>query len=121
MAGLACGEVSLLAWQILDQGADAFMAIDDLAAAETMRLLAEGRYDDRPVVAGESAVAGLAGLLLAARDKDARRRLALDRDSTVLVFGTEGATDPEAYRRIVGRSAQQVGAAPAPSLGRENA
>lgn len=121
MAGLACGEVSLLAWQILDQGADAFMAIDDLAAAETMRLLAEGRYDDRPIVAGESAVAGLAGLLLAAREKDARQRLALDRESTVLVFGTEGATDPEAYRRIVGRSAQQVGTTPTPSLGRESA
>jgi diaminopropionate ammonia-lyase len=73
-----------------------------------MRVLAAGQLGDSPVVAGESAVAGLAGLLLAAPDADARRRLALTPDSTILVFGTEGATDPDLYRRIVGRSPEQV-------------
>jgi diaminopropionate ammonia-lyase len=108
MAGLACGEVSMLAWRILDPGADAFMTIDDAAAADCMRLLADGRFGDGPVVAGESAVAGLAGLLLAAADRDARRRLDLRHHSGVLVFGTEGATDPELYRRIVGRAPAEV-------------
>jgi diaminopropionate ammonia-lyase len=74
-----------------------------------MRLLAGGRYGDRPAVAGESAVAGLAALLLAAANTDARLRLELRRDSRVLVFGTEGATDPEVYRRIVGRAPADVG------------
>ncbi len=76
-----------------------------------MRLLAEGRSGDDPVVAGESAVAGLAGLLLASAEADARERLALGRDSTVLVFGTEGATDPDVYARIVGRRPDEVAAA----------
>jgi diaminopropionate ammonia-lyase len=111
MAGLACGEVSILAWRILDIGADAFMSIDDEAAADCMRLLAEGRGGDNPVVAGESAVAGLAGFLLASTDLDARKRLALGSDSTVLVFGTEGATDPDVYVRIVGRRPDEVVAA----------
>jgi diaminopropionate ammonia-lyase len=110
MAGLACGEVSLLAWPILDRGADAFMTIGDEAAAECMRLLAFDRFGDGAVCAGESAVAGLAGLLLAANDAPARSRLALGRDSTALVFGTEGATDPELYHKIVGRSAEAVAA-----------
>ena len=48
MAGLACGEPSLLAWQELDRGAAAFMAIPDDAAVEVMRLLARAG-----VVAGE--------------------------------------------------------------------
>jgi diaminopropionate ammonia-lyase len=113
MAGLACGEVSTLAWRILDAGADAFMTIDDAAAADCMRLLADGRFGDAPVVAGESAVAGLAGLLLAASDRDARRRLDLRPDSRVLVFGTEGATDPDVYRRIVGRAPAEVVGSPA--------
>lgn len=51
MAGLACGEVSLLAWSILDAGADGFFSITDASAAETMRLLADGRYGDHPIVA----------------------------------------------------------------------
>ena len=108
MAGLACGEVSPLAWRILETGADAFMTIDDEAAVDCMRLLAAGRFGDDPVVAGESAVAGLAGLLVASADADARARLDLHPDSRVLVFGTEGATDPEVYRSIVGRRPDEV-------------
>ena len=108
MAGLACGEVSLLAWKILRPGADAFMTITDAAAAETMRILADAKYGDEPVVAGESAVAGLAALILSASDQDSRNRLGLTSDSNVLLFGTEGATDPEVYLRIVGRSADVV-------------
>ena len=75
-----------------------------------MRLLAFDRFGDGAVVAGKSAVAGLAGLLLTAADANARKRLGLRRDSTVLVFGTEGATDPEVYRKIVGRAADEVAA-----------
>src|SRR5215813_10643907 len=108
MAGLACGEVSPLAWQILEIGADAFMTIDDEAAVDCMRLLADGRFGDGAVVAGESAVAGLAGLLMASADADARFRLDLGRDSRILVFGTEGATDPEVYRSIVGRRPDEI-------------
>jgi diaminopropionate ammonia-lyase len=108
MAGLACGEVSLLAWQILQPGANAFITIGDEAAAQTMRLLAESPYGDAPIVAGESAVAGLSGLIIASSDQDARAKLSLRSDSVALVFGTEGATDPEVYHRIVGRSAEDV-------------
>ena len=42
MAGLSCGEVSLLAWQVLAQGADDFMTVPDRAAVAVMRLLADG-------------------------------------------------------------------------------
>jgi diaminopropionate ammonia-lyase len=108
MAGLACGEVSLLAWDILASGASAFMTVRDEAAAECMRLLADGRFGDAPVVAGESAVAGLAAALLAAEDGPMRRDLGLGSDSVVLVIGTEGATDPTAYEAIVGRRASDV-------------
>jgi diaminopropionate ammonia-lyase len=97
MAGLACGEPSPLAWQELERGAAAFMAIPDTAAVATMRLLAQAG-----IVAGESGVAGLAGCLLAAADPVARETLGLDAASRVLVFSTEGATDPELYAELVG-------------------
>ncbi len=95
MAGLACGETSLLAWEILEEGAGDFMTVTDEAAFACMRLLAP------QVVAGESAVAGLAGLLGAAARPDLARALGLDAKSRVLLFGSEGDTDPELYRRIV--------------------
>lgn len=108
MAGLACGEVSLLAWAILERGADDFLTIADAAAVETMRKLADGAHGGRAIVAGESGVAGLAGLLAASADPEIRAGLGLAPDARVLVFGTEGATDPEVYRALVGRSPAEV-------------
>ncbi len=97
MAGLACGEPSLLAWQELERAAFAFMAIPDTAAIDTMRFLAA-----QGIVAGESGVAGLAALRLAFADVEARHALALDADSRVLVFSTEGATDAALYKQLIG-------------------
>lgn len=108
MAGLACGEVSLLAWQILSAGADDFMTVADEAALGVMRLLAAGTGGDVRLVAGESAVAGLAGALAALARPDLADRLVLGPDSRILVFGTEGDTDPALYQSIVGRSADAV-------------
>jgi diaminopropionate ammonia-lyase len=71
-----------------------------------MRLLAEGSYGDPLIVAGESGVAGLAGFLAATRDDEMRRTLGLDGNSRVVVFGTEGATDPDTYAEIVGRTTE---------------
>lgn len=97
MAGLACGEPSLLAWQELERGTYAFMAVPDASAVDCMKLLARRKP---PVVAGESAVAGLAALLLAAADPMSRGLLGLDAQSRVLLFGTEGATDPALYESL---------------------
>lgn len=105
MAGLACGEVSSLAWRILDTGADAFMTIPDDAATDAMRELA---VRAQPVVAGESATAGLAALLALASDRRALHSLGLDARARVLAIGTEGATDPALYRAIVGRTPEEV-------------
>uniref|UniRef100_UPI003F499C57 diaminopropionate ammonia-lyase n=1 Tax=Cupriavidus necator TaxID=106590 RepID=UPI003F499C57 len=108
MAGLACGEVSLLAWEVLHPGAHAFLTIDDASALDSVRLLADSRYGDTPIVAGESAVAGLAGCLGAMADPAVREQLGLTAASRVLVFGSEGATDVALYERIVGRLPEDV-------------
>ena len=96
MAGLACGEPSLLAWRELERAAAAFMAVPDEAAVACLRLLAR-----HGIVIGESGVAGLAGLLLAANDPVARELFGLTPASRVLLFGTEGATDPDLYARLL--------------------
>jgi diaminopropionate ammonia-lyase len=108
MAGLSCGEVSALAWPVLAAGAEDFMAIGDDLAIDTVRFLADGVGGDPPLVAGETGVAGLAGLRAAAADPELRKALALGPASRVLVIGSEGDTDPEIYCRIVGRDAEAV-------------
>src|SRR5205085_11952727 len=77
MAGLACGEVSIVAWEILVRAADAFVTIPDALAVAAMRLLAARRP---PVTAGESAVAGLAALLALASDPATRTAPVLGAD-----------------------------------------
>jgi diaminopropionate ammonia-lyase len=101
MAGLSCGEVSELAWRVLSRGAEFFMTIPDQGAVDAMRLLADKGRAGSAVVAGESAGAGLAGLLAAVADPNARAELRLDHRSRVLLFGTEGATDPALYQALV--------------------
>jgi diaminopropionate ammonia-lyase len=108
MAGLACGEVSLLAWEILLRGVDDALVIDDAAAVEVMRMLAFPAGAAPAIVAGESATCGLAGVLAAAERPELAAALGLDAASRVLVFGTEGATDPELYEELVGRPAEEI-------------
>jgi len=106
MAGLNCGRPSPVAWPYVSRGLSAFVAIPDARAEEAMRLLAEDG-----VVSGESGAAGLGGLLevLAGPGAGAYRTpLDVDAAGSVLVISTEGATDPEAYARIVGRDAEVV-------------
>ncbi len=79
MAGLACGEVVLLAWDVLDDGVDGFVVIEDEAAAESMRLLADFRYGDQPVVAGESAVGSCGNAAHRGRRAHAHRNRARSR------------------------------------------
>jgi|SRR5690348_4006022 len=100
MAGLCCGVPSLVAWPIISKGIDVFVAVDDEWARAAMRALATAG-----VVSGETGAAGLAGLLalLTSPSKEENRRLlGLTPASHVVVISTEGATDPDAYKRIVG-------------------
>jgi diaminopropionate ammonia-lyase len=71
-----------------------------------MRRLAAGEGGDPQVVAGESAVAGLAGAIAARADAGINAALGLDEHSRILVIGTEGATDPDLYRQLVGEGSE---------------
>jgi diaminopropionate ammonia-lyase len=102
MAGLNCATPSLIAWPLVSRGIDIYLAVPDEHVAEATRVLAADE-----IVAGESGAAGLAAMNALARDDDlthAREALGLAADSRVLLLSTEGATDPEAYDRIVGGS-----------------
>lgn len=54
------------------------------------------------IISGEFGAAGLGGFLAASSDPLAREALRLGPESRVLLFSTEGATDAELYRKLVG-------------------
>lgn len=108
MAGLACGEVSPAAWEIVSTAAAAFVALDDQHALDAVRALASPPSGDPAIVSGETGAAGLAALLLARDHIELRSLLSLDSGSRVMLLGSEGDTDPEIYQHITGRTAAQV-------------
>jgi diaminopropionate ammonia-lyase len=98
MSGLNCGRPSLVAWPTVSRGIDLLVAVDDEPAHEAMRLAAESG-----VVSGETGAAGLGGLLelLRVGGSEVRRTLGVGGETRVLLFNCEGATDPDAYRRVI--------------------
>lgn len=104
MAGLACGEPNITGWEILKNFSTAFVSAEDHAAANGMRILAAPVEGDARVISGESGAATTGALYeIMTNDtyKDLRNQLKLGKDSTVLLFSTEGDTDPEMYRDVV--------------------
>ncbi|MEM6762915.1 MAG: diaminopropionate ammonia-lyase, partial [Pseudomonadota bacterium] len=102
MAGLDCGEVSQTAWQVLATGADGALVIGDGLAIEGMRRLAHPPQGEPRIVAGECAGGAVGALLALGERPHLKRALQLGTQSSVLIIGTEGATDPAIYRSVVG-------------------
>ena len=104
MAGLACGEPSPLAWDILKAGAMAFVRCGDDIARRGMRVLGNPLKGDPAIISGESGAVTL-GLVYTLMTDDQytgiRETLGLNADAKIFLLSTEGDTDPEMYRRIV--------------------
>ena len=100
MAGLSCGEVSQLAWELLQPSLSHCLAIDDAAVSPLMARFADGTIAGVPVEAGECATSGLAALLAAKQNPDRWLNLGFDRDSVILLIGSEGATDADIYGEL---------------------
>lgn len=111
MAGLNCGTPCKITWPILRDFASAYFSCPDYVSACGMRTYARPCGSDPAIISGESGAVTLGLLrLLLERDELAavRSRLRLGPDSVVLLFSTEGDTDPENYRRIVEQGAYPV-------------
>ena len=104
MAGLNCAEPCTITWPILRDFASYYFACADEIAAHGMRLYAAPEAGDPAVISGESGAVTM-GLLSRLLESEAiepvRKKLGLDEKSVILLFNTEGDTDPENYQRIV--------------------
>ena len=104
MAGLACGDPSPIAFEILEHTADFFLSIPDYIAARGMRILSCPLHGDPFVISGESGAAPLGALYSIMTDKgakDLREKMKLDENALVFMVNTEGNTDPKHFRQII--------------------
>lgn len=104
MAGLCCGEVCSIGWEVLKHHAKYYFSCPDHVAADGMRVLGNPCGNDPKIISGESgaSTSGLVYHLL--KDGELRKyreEIGLKEDSVILCFSTEGATDRENYRHIV--------------------
>lgn len=104
MAGLACGEPSHIGWEILKTAASAFLMCSDDVARRGMKVLGNPLAGDQRIISGESGSVPLGALFEILSNKDfykMKEELNLTRDSSVLLFSTEGDTEPDVYREVV--------------------
>lgn len=112
MAGLACGEPNTTSWDILKNHVDTFIAAPDWVSAKAMRMLAAPIKGDPQVTSGESGAVTFGVLNEIMTDPEyaeLKAQLKLDKDSRVLLFSTEGDTDPERYEQIVWGGKDYIG------------
>lgn len=104
MAGLACGDPSPIAFEILSKNADVFMQVPDYVAARGMRILSCPLKGDPFMISGESGAAPLGALysvMTEADNTDLDEALGLDENSIIFMINTEGNTDPKHFRQII--------------------
>lgn len=104
MAGLACGEPNPIAWDILKENADCFIAASDEVTAKGMRMLANPLGTDSRIISGESGAVTTGVLGVIAKDphyKALKEQLQIGPESVVILVSTEGNTDPEIYQDVV--------------------
>lgn len=111
MAGLACGDPSPIAWDILRDCTDYFLSCPDYVAAKGMRVYAVPLAGDPFIVSGESGAVSLGALMFVlelSKLADLKAQMGLDANSQILLINSEGNTDPNHFRRVVWDGAAQV-------------
>jgi len=104
MAGLSCGEPNIDTWGILRDYSYGFVSCSDQTTEIGMRILAKPIGNDSEIISGESGAVGVGLVNLIMREeelKGIKEKLKLDEKSVVVIFSTEGDTDPEKYSMII--------------------
>ena len=97
MAGLCCGEVCTLGWDVIKHHASHFFSVDDSVAAFGMRLLGNPAKGDPAIISGESGAVtmGLVYRLMVDPELTGMKHaLGLTAQSIVLCISTEGEYGP---------------------------
>ncbi len=104
MSGLNCETPSLGAWDLLKNGTDYSIKINDKYAKQAIRELYFPIDTDKRIISGESGAAGFAGFLAlmnGSEFKTIKDTLEINKNSNILFISTEGDTDKQVFGQIV--------------------
>ena len=101
MGGMSCDEVSLVPWQILKNSASHCVTVSDDYISKTVKSLANCEFSDEKIIGGECSTPGIVSLVGLCNDIDIRKKINLNNDSNVLLFGCEGDADEELYQKLL--------------------
>ena len=101
MGGMSCDEVSLVPWQILKNSASHCVTVSDDYISKTVKSLANCEFSDEKIIGGECSTPGIVSLVGLCNDFDIKKKINLNKDSNVLLFGCEGDADEELYQKLL--------------------
>ena len=101
MGGMSCGDVSTVAWEILKNSTNNCLTISDDAISTAIAMLSEAKLSDEKIIAGECAVPGIIALIGLSKNKEYLNKLNINSNSKILLFGCEGLTDAEMYKKLL--------------------
>ena len=101
MGGMSCGEVSLVPWEILKNSVHFCVSVSDDYISKTVKYLANKEFSDEKIVGGECSTPGIASLVGLSNDLEIRKKINLNKNSNVLLFGCEGDADEELYQKLL--------------------
>ena len=101
MGGMSCGEVSLVPWQILKKSVNYCVTVSDDYISKTIKFLANCELSYEKIIGGECSTPGIISLIGLCNDAKIRKKINLNEDSNVLLFGCEGDADEELYQKLL--------------------
>ncbi len=101
MGGMSCGEVSLVPWQILKKSVNYCVTVSDDYISKTIKYLANCELSYEKIIGGECSTPGIISLIGLCNDVKIRKKINLNEDSNVLLFGCEGDADEELYQKLL--------------------
>ena len=101
MGGMSCDEVSLVPWEILKNSINYCVTVSDNYISKTVKSLANCEFSDDKIIGGECSTPGIVSLAGLCNDSEIKKKIDLNENSNVLIFGCEGDADEELYQKLL--------------------
>ncbi len=101
MGGMSCDEVSLVPWEILKNSVTYCVTVSDNHISKTIKSLANCHFSDEKIIGGECSTPGIISLVGLCNDSNIKKKINLNENSNVLIFGCEGDADEELYQKLL--------------------
>jgi len=101
MGGMSCDEVSLVPWEILKNSVSHCVTVSDNYIGKTVKSLSNSEFSEEKIVGGECSTPGIVSLIGMCNDIEIRKKINLNENSNILIFGCEGDADEELYQKLL--------------------